>query len=68
MANERKLKPMPDVSFKGMTLLYKVYGLIFISHVRIKMSRTREIVENTGLFTMVECRGHDMLVAPKAKQ
>ena len=48
--------------------LLKPNGLMFISHVRIKMSRTREIVENTGLFKIVECRGHDMLVAPKAKQ
>jgi ubiquinone/menaquinone biosynthesis C-methylase UbiE len=48
--------------------LLKPDGLIFISHVRIKVSRTKEIVEGTGLFTVVECRGHDMLVAPKAKQ
>jgi len=34
----------------------------------MKMSRAREIVESTGLFTIVECRGHDMLVAPKSKQ
>jgi ubiquinone/menaquinone biosynthesis C-methylase UbiE len=48
--------------------LLKPNGLMFISHARIKVSRTKEIVENTGLFTIVECRGHDMLVAPKAKQ
>jgi ubiquinone/menaquinone biosynthesis C-methylase UbiE len=48
--------------------LLKPNGLMFISHARIKVSRTKEIVEGAGLFTMVECRGHDMLVAPKAKQ
>jgi ubiquinone/menaquinone biosynthesis C-methylase UbiE len=48
--------------------LLKPSGLIFISHARIKVSRTKEIVEGAGLFTIVECRGHDMLVAPKAKQ
>ena len=57
-----------NVLFQEIYRLLKQDGLIFISHGRIKMSRTREIVESTGLFTIVECRGHDMLVAPKAKQ
>ena len=48
--------------------LLKPNGLMFMSHARIRASRTKEMVENTGLFTIVECRGHDMLVAPKAKQ
>ena len=56
-----------DALFQELYRLLKPDGLIFISHGRIKMSRTREIVENSGLFTVVECRGHDMLVAPKAK-
>ena len=57
-----------DALFQELHRLLKQDGLIFISHGRIKMSKTREIVESTGLFTIVECRGHDMLVAPKAKQ
>lgn len=45
--------------------LLKSDGLLFVKHGRIKMSRTREIVETTGLFTVTDCRDHDMLVTPK---
>ena len=48
--------------------LLKQDGFIFTDPGHMKLSRAREIVENTGLFTIVECQGHDMLVAPKAKQ
>jgi len=34
----------------------------------MKVSKTRELVEGSGLFTTVECRGNDMLVAPKVWQ
>jgi len=54
--------------FRELHRLLKPDGLIFMDSGHMKMSRGREIVENTGLFTMVESRGHDMLVAPKAKQ
>nr|CBH38918.1 hypothetical protein BSM_23950 [uncultured archaeon] len=31
----------------------------------LKMSRAKEIVESTELFTIVQCWSRDMLVAPK---
>ena len=54
--------------FREIHRLLKQDGLIFMDSGRMKMSRGRKIVESTGLFTIVECRGHDMLVAPRAKQ
>lgn len=53
--------------FRELHRLLKPDGLIFMDPGHMRMSRGREIVENTGLFTIVECRGRDMLVAPKAK-
>ena len=53
--------------FRELHRLLKPDGLIFMDPGHMKMSRAREIVENTALFTIVEYRGHDMLVAPKAK-
>ncbi len=53
--------------FRELHRLLKPDGLIFMDSGHMKMSRGREIVESTGLFTIVECRGHDMLVAPKVK-
>jgi len=43
-------------------------GILFMDPGHMKMSGAREIVENTGLFTIAECQDHDMLVVPKAKQ
>jgi len=54
--------------FQEMHRLLKQNGLIFMDPEHMKMSRAREIVESTGLFTIVECRGNDMLVAPKSGQ
>ena len=54
--------------FQEIHRILKQDGLIFMDSGHMKMSRGRKIVESTGLFTVVECRGHDMLVAPKAKQ
>ena len=48
--------------------LLKPDGFIFMDPGHMRMARARKIVESTDLFTIVECRGHDMLVAPKAKQ
>jgi len=53
--------------FQEMHRILKQNGYIFIEHSRIKMSRTREIVEITGLFTVIKCQGHQMLAVPKAK-
>ena len=54
--------------FQEFHRLLKQDGLVFMDPGHMRMSRAREIVESTGFFTIVECRGHDMLVAPKAKQ
>ncbi len=54
--------------FQEIHRLLKQDGLIFMDPGHMKMSRAREIVENTGLFTIVECQRRDMLVAAKTKQ
>lgn len=54
--------------FREMHRLLKQDGMVFMDAEHIKMSRIREIVEASGIFTMVECLGKDMLIAPKAKQ
>jgi len=54
--------------FRELHRLLKPDGFIFMDPRHMRMSRARKIVESTDLFTIVECRGHDMLVAPKAKQ
>ncbi len=54
--------------FREIHRILKQDGILFMDPGHMKMSRAREIVEGTGLFTVAECRGHDMLVAPKAKQ
>ena len=57
-----------DALFQEIRRILKQDGILFMDPGHMKMSRAREIVEGTGLFTVAECRGHDMLVAPKAKQ
>jgi len=52
--------------FQEIHRILKQDGLIFMDSGHMKMSRGREIVESTGLFTIVECRGHDMLDTPKS--
>ncbi len=47
--------------------LPKPDGLLFTDPRRIKISKAREIVEGTDLFTIVKFKGKDMLVAPKRK-
>ena len=54
--------------FREFHRLLKQDGFIFMDPAHMKLSRAREIIENTGLFTIIECRGKDMLVAPKTKQ
>ncbi len=54
--------------FQEIRRILKQDGILFMDPGHMKMSRAREIVEGTGLFTIAECRGHDMLVAPKAMQ
>ena len=54
--------------FREIHRLLKQDGFLFMDPGHMKMSKAREIVESTGFFTIVECRGHDMLGAPKDKR
>ena len=56
-----------DALFREIHRILKPDGILFMDPGHMKMSKAREIVESTGLFTITECRNHDMLVAPKAK-
>ena len=57
-----------DALFREIHRILKQDGVLFMDPGHMKISRAREIVEGSGLFTIVECRGQDMLVAPEAKQ
>lgn len=57
-----------DALFREIHRILKPDGILFMDPGQMKMSKAREIVESTGLFTITECRNNDMLVAPKAKQ
>jgi ubiquinone/menaquinone biosynthesis C-methylase UbiE len=57
-----------EALFQEFHRLLKPDGVIFMDPGHMRLSSAKEIVENTGLFTIVGCRGHDMLVSPKAKQ
>jgi ubiquinone/menaquinone biosynthesis C-methylase UbiE len=54
--------------FQEIHRILKRDGILFMDPGHLEMSKARGIVEGTGVFTIVECRGHDMLVAPKDKQ
>lgn len=45
--------------------LLKQDGIFFLDSGHMKLSKAKEIVEDNGLFAIVECRGDDMLLAPK---
>ena len=53
--------------FREIYRILKPDGTLFMDPGHMKMSRASEIVENTNLFKIVECRGKDMLAAPKVK-
>lgn len=57
-----------EALFHEIHRILKQDGNLFMNPGHMEMSRAREIVEGTGLFTIAECRGQDMLVVPKAKQ
>ena len=57
-----------DALFQKIYRILKQDGFIFMDKGHLKMSRAREIVESTELFTIVECWSRDMLVAPKDKR
>ena len=57
-----------DALFHEIHRILKQDGILFMDPGHMKISRAREIVESTDLFTIAECRGKDMLVVPKTKQ
>ena len=57
-----------NAMFEEMHRILKQDGLLFIEHARIKPPKTREIVESSGLFTISETQGHEMMAVPKAKR
>ena len=57
-----------DALFLEIRRVLKQDGVLFMDPGHMKLARAKEIVEATGLFTIAECRDHDMLVVPKAKQ
>ena len=54
-----------DALFREIHRILKQDGLLFMDPGHMKLGRVREIIENTGWFTIRECHGKDMLVAPK---
>ncbi|MBA7600230.1 2-methoxy-6-polyprenyl-1,4-benzoquinol methylase [subsurface metagenome] len=57
-----------DALFREIHRILKQDGFLFMDPGHMKMPQAREIVESSDLFTIVECRGRDMLVAPKTEQ
>jgi len=57
-----------EALFREIRRILKQDGILFMDPGHMKMSRAREIVEGTSIFTIAEWRGQDMLVVPKAKQ
>ena len=54
--------------FREIHRLLKQDGILYMDPGHLKISEAREIVESTGLFTIVECRDHNMLVTPRDKR
>ena len=54
--------------FREIHRILKRGGILFMNPGHMKLSKAQEIVKSAGIFTIVECRGKDMLVAPRAKQ
>lgn len=57
-----------EALFHEIHRILKQDGILFTDPGHMEMSRAREIVEGSSLFTIAECLGQDMLVVPKAKQ
>lgn len=54
-----------DALFHEIHRLLKPDGFLFMDPGHMRIARAREIVESTGLLTMVKCRGRDMLLTKK---
>ena len=57
-----------DALFREIHRILKQDGILFMDPGHMRMSRAREIVESSSFFTIVKFQGHNMWVAPKAKQ
>jgi len=53
--------------FQEIHKILKKNGRLYISHSHLSMDKTQQIIENSGLFTVLELKGHDMIVAPSEK-
>jgi ubiquinone/menaquinone biosynthesis C-methylase UbiE len=47
--------------------LLKKRGRAYVSHSHLSMEKTRKLVVDSGLFTVSECQGHDMIIIPVEK-
>ena len=54
----------PAPLFQEIRRVLKNKGRVYISHSHLSMAKTRRIVEDSGLFKVSECKGHDMIVVP----
>ena len=54
-----------DALFRELRRILNQCGVIFMDPGHMRMSKAKKIIENTGLFTIVEINGKDMLVTPK---
>lgn len=60
----KETKPL----FKEIHRLLKGKGRAYVSHIHLSMAKTRKLVEDSGLFNVSECKGHDMMIVPIEKQ
>ena len=56
-----------DALLREIHRILKPDGVLFMDPGHMKMPKAREIVENTNLFSIINLKGKDMLVAPKTK-
>ena len=54
--------------FSEIHRLLKKKGRAYISHSHLPMEKTRKLVEDSALFTVSECQGHDMIIVPVEKR
>ena len=59
----KETKPL----FAEIHRLLKKQGRVYISHSHLSMEKTRKLVEDSGIFTVSECQGHDMIIIPVEK-
>ena len=57
-----------DALFREIHRILKPDGLLFMDPGHMKIERVKQIVESTGLFTLVEQKGQDMLLTKGARR